>query len=162
MVMALQACIAACKSRNIPLESVFQKQPLKGRYALHHVIIHAQSDDPQKEGVRYRVIKCLLEAPLDKATRSSAYLACSARSLQGYFSLVRLAKGFQPYSANSSSLLDIESLPDEVLEVRSTGETFQVDWAIPNFGPRMRVSRMVGTEFVAQGFLLIFQYMLLN
>lgn len=148
--MALKASIAACKSRKIPPESIFQKKLLRGQYALYHVIIHAESNDPQKEELKYRAIKCLLEAPLDKSARSSAHLACSARSLQGYFSLVRLAKGLQSHSPNPSAPLDIESLTGEVLKVRSTGETFRVDRAIPNFDPRMRVTRTVGTEFVAQ------------
>lgn len=150
-IHALQACITACKKHDISLQSVFHAASWGDQPAIYWLISNAKSDDPVDEAIRYRALKCLLKAPLNEVTRRAAYSACTPQSFQGFFSVVRLAKGYPSYTVLTYSPIAAKGERGEDLRVTSTSNGFKLEWAIPRLRARMRRKELIGTEFVSQG-----------
>ncbi|KIJ53600.1 hypothetical protein M422DRAFT_241837 [Sphaerobolus stellatus SS14] len=155
-VNALESCIAACKFHKLELASLLHRTPSSraGYSPLFCVIMNAPSDDPLTARATYRLLDCLFQAPLTESTRLDIHKACIIKSYQGFFQYARKAPGFQSYSVSPDHTQDFDGTSTEDVKVfpQSGGlGSFRVEWRVPRFQHRLRVSPEIATEFVAQG-----------
>ncbi|KZS93466.1 hypothetical protein SISNIDRAFT_549819 [Sistotremastrum niveocremeum HHB9708] len=154
-VSILQSCAEACRVRGLPFQSIMQEKSMEGHTPLYWAIIKRDTSvSLTSENSEVGVIDMLLSFPLTEATRSEACQACLLQSDEELFQRLRRSPGWAKLSGSDDMLLG--ELPDDRIIVQNDkldddNGSFAVNFHIPHFQKRMRISHLINEEFIARG-----------
>ncbi|KAI0653341.1 hypothetical protein C8Q70DRAFT_641850 [Cubamyces menziesii] len=171
----LESCADACRTYDLSLSTLLQERSIEGHTPLYWSIINrpsAESSDassptptPTQESIeRDRdVVMALLShaAPLTDATVDEIRLACLHASDHGLFQRLRRSPAFAPLSGSDEIILGGTVPVDdvEVEDVPGDEAGFVVNFRIPMFQKRMRISQEITLEFIAKGRLWLLRFL---
>lgn len=153
----LGSCAEACTGNALSLSSLLQEKSIESHTPLYWAIVN-RPPDKSDEGSTSDLLTTLLSytAPLSPAVLAEVREACLIRDDQLLFQRLRLSPEFASLSGTDEMLLGESMIPDDVTVENLLGDegAFAVNFRMPHFQKRMRVSNEVALEFIARGVLV--------
>ncbi|KAJ3815522.1 hypothetical protein F5876DRAFT_85668 [Lentinula aff. lateritia] len=152
----LESCAEACSGYSLSLSSLLQEKSIESHTPLYWAIIN-RPPDKSHDAINGTsdLLTTLLSytAPLSPDILVEVRQACLITDDQLLFQRLRLSPEFASLSGTDEMLLGEEMIPDDVTVENMLGDdgAFAVNFRIPHFQKRMRVSNEVGVEFIARG-----------
>ncbi|KAJ3894703.1 hypothetical protein GG344DRAFT_73851 [Lentinula edodes] len=152
----LESCAEACSGYSLSLSSLLQEKSIESHTPLYWAIINRPPDksDDAINGTSDLLTTLLsYTAPLSPDILVEVRQACLITDDQLLFQRLRLSPEFASLSGTDEMLLGEVMIPDDVTVENMLGDdgAFAVNFRIPHFQKRMRVSNEVGVEFIARG-----------
>ncbi|KAJ4477237.1 hypothetical protein J3R30DRAFT_3483472 [Lentinula aciculospora] len=152
----LESCAEACSGYSLSLSSLLQEKSIESHTPLYWAIINRPPDksDEAMNGTSDLLTTLLsYTAPLSSAILTEVRQACLITDDQLLFQRLRLSPEFASLSGTDEMLLGEQMIPDDVTVENLLGDegAFAINFRIPHFQKRMRVSSEVGVEFIARG-----------
>ncbi|KAE9400209.1 hypothetical protein BT96DRAFT_881491 [Gymnopus androsaceus JB14] len=152
----LESCAEACSGNSLSLSSLLQEKSIESHTPLYWAIVNRPSENSD-EGLNGTsdLLTTLLSytAPLSPDVLAEVRQACLIRDDQLLFQRFRLSPEFASLSGTDEMLLGESMIPDDVTVENLVGDegAFAVNFRMPHFQKRMKVSNEVAVEFIARG-----------
>ncbi|KAJ3734322.1 hypothetical protein DFJ43DRAFT_160757 [Lentinula guzmanii] len=152
----LESCAEACSGYSLSLSSLLQEKSIESHIPLYWAIINRPPDksDEAINGTSDLLTTLLsYTAPLSPTILAEVRQACLITDDQLLFQRLRLSPEFASLSGTDEMLIGESMIPDDVTVENLLGDegAFAVNFRIPHFQKRMRVSSEVAVEFIARG-----------
>ncbi|KAJ7042811.1 hypothetical protein C8F04DRAFT_993059 [Mycena alexandri] len=163
----LESCSEACATHSINMSSLLQQPYIEGHTPLYWAIVKRPTDESEAASEAFELpplIGALLtySAPLKHTTIREARLACLHICDQWLYQSLRLY--FGALVDKDRLLLGVDVPPDKItvgIAARHDAP-FTVDFEIPDFQKRMRVSRDANISFISHARMWKIQFFVAN
>lgn len=152
----LESCADACRMNNLSISTLLQEPSVEGHTPLYWAIIKrapgspVEPEDPSSPDLLESFLS--IATPFTETTISDIRLACLNNADHALYQRLRRSPAFSPLSGAEEVLLGGLRPVDEinVLNVEEDDCAFVVDFRIPLFQKRLRVSKQLNLEFIAK------------
>ncbi|KIK63062.1 hypothetical protein GYMLUDRAFT_222859 [Collybiopsis luxurians FD-317 M1] len=152
----LESCAEACSGYSLSFSLLLQEKSIESHTPLYWAIVNRppeQNNDGSGEINDLLLHLLSYTAPLSPSILTEVRQACLITDDQLLFQRLRLSPEFASLSGTDEMLLGESMIPDDVNVENMEGDqgAFAMDFRIPHFQKRMRVSNEVAVEFIARG-----------